>query len=124
MSSRRNGDDGERSAESLLRYEGWEIIERHALVHGHRVDFRAKHPLRGEALFEVKVWGAGGGQDTVKKAIGDAWDLLAAGETTPYILVLSHHLTGLHGDMLARAVVGGAIHEVRVMGFLALEAPR
>ncbi len=118
MSSRQNGKVGEAIVEGLLIYEGWEIIERQALVHGHLIDLRAKHPRFGEALFEVKVWGAGGGQDTAKKAIGDAYDLREAGETTPYVLVLSHQLSGLLQDMLTRALRAGAIHEVRVVGFL------
>lgn len=118
VGSRDNGAEGERVVEALLGYEGWEIAERQALVHGHRLDFRAKHPHRGEALIEVKVWGAGGGKDTVKKAIADAYDLQQAGETIPYILMLSHELTGLHGVMLSRAVRAGAIAEVRILGFL------
>lgn len=118
MSSRENGKIGEAVVEGLLVYEGWEIIERQALVHGHLIDLRAKHPTHGEALFEVKVWGAGGGQDTAKKAIADAYDLQVAGETTPYVLVLSHQLSGLLRTMLWRALDAGAIHRVRVVGFL------
>jgi hypothetical protein len=117
VTARSNGQEGERIVEGLLRYEGWEIIERQVLVYGHLLDFRAKHPRRGEALIEVKVWGAGGGKDTVKKAIGDAYDLREAGETTPYVLVLSHELLGLHGAMLGRAIRAGVIHEVRILGF-------
>lgn len=118
MSARRNGNQGEAIVEGLLVYEGWDIIERQAVVHGHRIDFRAKHFALGEALIEVKVWAAQGGTDTVKKAIGDAYDLREAGETTPYVLVLSHQLAGLHRDMLARAVRAGAIQTVRVVGFI------
>lgn len=116
--SRDNGAEGERIVEGLLGYEGWEIVERQAIVRGHRLDFRAKHPQRGEALIEVKVWAAGGGKDTVKKAIADAYDLKEAGETLPYILMLSHEMSGLHGAMLSRAVRAGAITEVRILGFL------
>lgn len=121
--SRQNGKVGEATVEGLLIYEGWEIIDRQALVHGHLIDLRAKHPKYGEALFEVKVWGAGGGQDTAKKAIADAYDLQRAGETTPYILVLSHQLSGLLRDMLWRALQAGAINQVRVIGFLPFEVP-
>lgn len=117
MTARGNGQEGERIVEGLLRYEGWDILERQVLVHGHLLDFRAKHSQRGEALIEVKVWGAGGGKDTVKKAIGDAYDLREAGETTPYVLVLSHELLGLHGAMLSRAIRAGVISEVRILGF-------
>lgn len=53
--------------------------------------------------------------DNAKKAIGVAWDLHACGESTPYVLVLSHELTGILGDMLARAMTGGAIHRIRVL---------
>lgn len=118
MSSRRNGQTGEQIVEGLLRYEGWTIVERQARVHGHLIDFRAKHPALGEALIEVKVWGDRGGTDTVKKAIGDAYDLREAGETTPYVLVLSQQLLGLHREMLGRAVRAGAIHNVRIVGFV------
>lgn len=123
MSSRENGKIGEAIVEGLLVYEGWEIIDRQTLVHGHKMDLRAKHPKYGEAIFEVKVWGAGGGQDTAKKAIADAYDLQRAGETTPYILVLSHQLSGLLRNMLVRALEAGAIHQVRVIGFLPFEMP-
>lgn len=115
MNSRQHGEAGERVAAELLGYEGWEILERQALVHGHAVDFRAKHPKHGEALIEVKVWATKSGRDNAKKAIGVAWDLLACGEQTPYILILSHELTGILGDMLARAVTGGAISQIRVV---------
>lgn len=118
--ARRNGQQGESIVAALLQYEGWEIIERQAPVHGHRLDFRAKHLDHGEALFEVKVWGARGGKDTVKKALSDAYDLRECGETTPYILVLSHHLTGEYRDQILRAVKAGVIREVRVLGFLPL----
>jgi hypothetical protein len=113
--SRSSGDDGESVTRQLLVYAGWEIIEDQPLVHGHRLDFRAKHPLYGEALFEVKVWATKSGRDTVKKAIGDAYDLQAAGEQTPYVLVLSHELTGLHHEMLLRANHSGAIARVLVL---------
>jgi hypothetical protein len=120
MSNVSHGRQGEAIVEQLLRYEGHEIIERQPLVHGHRLDLRTKHPQFGEALYEVKVWvdPRKVGTDNVKKAIGVAYDLWAAGETTPYILVLSHHLTGLYRDMLLRAVHQKVIHEVRVLGFL------
>lgn len=116
-SSRSSGQEGERIVEGLLRYEETEILERQVLVHGHLIDFLAKHPKWGEILVEVKVWAAGGGKDTVKKAIGDAYDLREAGETRPYVLILSHELLGLHGAMLSRAMRAGAISEVRILGF-------
>lgn len=118
MTSRANGKAGEQAAEQLLVYEGWEIIERQAPVHGHTLDLRAKHPAHGEALFEVKVWATASGTDNAKKAIADAYDLRAAGETTPYILILSKDLTGLLGDMLRRAIREGVIADVRILGFL------
>lgn len=121
MTARSSGQEGERIVEGLLGYEGWTILERQVLVHGHLLDFLAKHPQRNEALIEVKVWSAGGGKDTVKKAIGDAYDLKEAGCTTPYILVLSHNLLGLHGAMLSRAIRAGVIAEVRILGFRPFE---
>ena len=65
------GTEGERVAEQLLRYAGWDILERQVHVRGHTLDFRAKRIDFGEALVEVKVWSSpGSGRDTVKKAIG------------------------------------------------------
>lgn len=113
-----SGSRGEAAVIALLRYEGWQIMEEQPVVYGHHVDIRAKHPIRGEALIEVKVWeNPQTGKDTVKKAIADAYDLQAAGELTPYVLVLSQHLGGLHREMLTRAINAGAISEVRVIGF-------
>jgi hypothetical protein len=112
-----HGNEGERIVERLLRYERWDILERQPLVHGHRIDLLIWRPDHGEVLVEVKVWADPRkvGTDNVKKAIGDAYDLRSAGEERPYILVLSHELTGLLGDMLERAVKFGAIDEVRVL---------
>lgn len=118
MNSKKNGTAGEAAAEALLVYEGWTIIARQVPVHGHIVDIVAKHPDLGESLFEVKVWATKSGRDSAKKAIGVAWDLLACGESRPYVVILSHELTGILGDMLDRALNGGAIHEVRILGFL------
>lgn len=120
--STRSGRQGEKVVEQLIRYEGGVIVERQALVHGHALDFLVKHPRYGESLWEVKVWADPKkvGTDTVKKALADAYDLRAAGETRPYILVLSHQLVGLYRDMIVRAVEAGAISDVRVLGFLPL----
>lgn len=116
-----HGTVGERLVEKLLEYEGWTIIERQSHVHGHILDLLAKHPAHEETLFEVKVWADPRrvGTDNVKKAIADAYDLQAAGETRPYVLVLSHDtLGGLHRGMLSRAINAGAISSVRVIGFV------
>lgn len=121
--SRDNGQAGERAAEALLVYEGWEIIDRQVPVHGHVVDILAKHPKLGEALFEVKVWATNSGRDNAKKAVGVAWDLKACGEPRPYILILSHELTGILGDMLDRALTGGALHQYRILGFPVVRRP-
>lgn len=112
-----HGNEGERIVDRLLRYERWDIVERQSRVYGHTLDMLAEHPLHGEALIEVKVWADPKtvGTDNVKKAIADAYDLRAAGEVRPYILVLSHELPGLLKDMLQRAVDVGAITEVRVL---------
>lgn len=112
-----HGNEGERIVDRLLRYEGWEILERQSRIHGHHLDMLAGHPEHGEALIEVKVWADPKtvGTDNVKKAIADAYDLRAAGEERPYVLVLSHELPGLLRDMLQRAVDVGAITEVRVL---------
>jgi hypothetical protein len=113
-----SGVEGEAIVAGLLRYEGWEILDRQVLAAGgHVVDFLAKHPAGPEALVEVKVWAKRGGTDTVKKAIADAYDLREAGEARPYVLVLSHEMTGLLADMLRRAVAAGVIARVRVLAF-------
>lgn len=111
----RSGAEGEDVVRALLGYEGWEIEETQPLAMGHRVDFLASHPAYGQALIEVKVWARGGGTDTVKKAIADAYDLREAGETRPYFLILSHALDGLYGEMLRRARKSGAIARVIVL---------
>lgn len=111
-----HGEEGERIVERLLSYSGWTLIERHPMVHGHTLDLLAKHPDHEETLFEVKVWtSARSGKDNVKKAIADADDLRRAGETRPYVLVLSHELAGLHQMMLSRAMAAGVITEVLIL---------
>lgn len=118
-----NGAEGEETADRILRYEGWETVARQpTAAGGHRLDRLMRHPATGaEWLVEVKVWRAvrgpnATGTDTVKKAIADAYDMRAAGEARPLLLVLSHHLRGLLGDMLTRAVAAGAITDIRVLG--------
>ena len=115
-----HGIDGEHIVERLLIYGGWDIIERQSVAHGHTLDLAAKHPDHDETLFEVKVWRdpTKVGTDNVKKAIGDAYDLQAAGETRPYVLVLSHELAGLHALMLNRAMAAGAIADVWVLALV------
>lgn len=115
-----SGATGEVVAEWSLVRRGWQITGRQVTTpSGHRSDFTAIHPETGEEewLVEVKVWGAEkSGKDTVKKAIADAYDLAQAGETRPFLLVLSHPLTGLHGAMITRARRAGVINDVIVIG--------
>lgn len=116
-----HGTHGEEIVATLLGYEGWAVIDVHPVAHGHTLDLLVKRTDRPETLVEVKVWRDPHqvGTDNVKKAIADAWDLRAAGETRPYMLVLSHDDIGpLHREMLRRAIEGGAISEVRVLGFV------
>jgi len=115
--SKDSGKAGEQAAEALLIYQGWEIIGPDLPVHGHKIDRLAKHPVHGEALFEIKVWATKSGRDSAKKAIADAWDLQACGEERPYILILSHELTGILADMLDRALAAGALHDVWILAF-------
>ncbi|MEP7114438.1 MAG: hypothetical protein ABI862_14325 [Ilumatobacteraceae bacterium] len=112
-----SGNAGEVIVAGMLGYEGWQIVESQIETFGHAVDFLAKDPAGDEVLVEVKVWARGGGKDTVKKAIADAYDLREAGETRPYVLVLSHELIGLYADMLRRAIIAGVIARVRILGF-------
>ena len=112
---RASGVQGEKVALQLLLYAGWDLIERQYLIHGHRVDYRMKHPQYGETLVEVKVWATVSGRDTVKKAIADAYDLQQTGDALPYVLVLSHDLAGLLSAMLRRAIAAGAIRDVLVL---------
>lgn len=114
------GLDGEVVAQWSLERRGWQITGRQVTTDsGHCADFTAVHPETGEEewLVEVKVWGPGrSGKDTVKKAIADAYDLAQAGERRPFLLVLSHPLTGLYGQMITRARRAGVINDVLVIG--------
>jgi Restriction endonuclease len=114
------GVKGEQVAEWCLERRGWKVTGRQvAAGGGHRCDFSATQPQVGdeEWLVEVKVWGAEpSGRDTVKKAIADAYDLAQAGESRPFLLVLSHRLTGLLGEMITRARRAGVINDVLVIG--------
>jgi hypothetical protein len=122
MTSRSSGAAGEATTAQLLAYEGW-TLERQVTIGDHRVDMVGTHADHPETIFEVKVWAdpTRVGTDTVKKAIADAYDLQAAGEERPYVLVLSHHLSQTYRNMLARALKAGAISEIRVLGFLPFE---
>lgn len=120
MTARGNGAEGEAAAHALLRYEGWTLTPQVG-VHGHRIDFAGEHPGRGQALFEVKVWGSGGGTDTLKKAIAVAYDLKAVGEARPYYIIVSHEIAGLYREMLARAVRGGVVAGVWVLSFVPMD---
>jgi hypothetical protein len=110
------GAAGEEAARRQLRYCGCKILKEHPVVHGHTLDLLVWHPEHGDSLVEVKIWHPENpsGKDTVKKAIADAYDLRHCGETRAYLLVISHRLTGLLGDMLDRAVDAGAITAVLV----------
>lgn len=103
-----------------LERRGWRITGTQVPTDsGHRLDFTAIHPETSdeEWLVEVKVWGAEpSGRDTVKKAIADAYDLAQAGEQRPFLLVLSHPLEGLYGQMITRARRAGVINDVQVVG--------
>ena len=113
------GADGEHVGEWVLVREGWRIVDRQVkAAGGHVLDFLAVHPiLHDDWLVELKVWGGPrSGRDTVKKAIADAYDLKQLGEPRPLLLVMSHQLDGLLGDMLIRARRAGAINEIRVIG--------
>jgi hypothetical protein len=116
--STRAGAEGERIAEWILVRKGWKILDRQVRTDGgHILDCSALHPLGPECLVEIKVWGADpSGKDTVKKAIGTAYDLREVGEIRPYVLVMSHHLSGNLGGMIERAHRAGVIYEVHVLG--------
>lgn len=116
-----HGAIGEQIAEYLLIYEGWTILEKHPKgAGGHRLDRLARAPDGSEWLIEVKVWRDPGavGTDNLKKALADAYDLKAAGETRPVMLVLSHELNGLLGRMIHRALEAGVLSDVRIVGLL------
>jgi hypothetical protein len=125
VGERDHGKEGERIVERLLRYGGWEIIETQPIAHGHHLDLLGKHPDHDETLFEVKVWADPKvvGTDNVKKAIADAYDLRAAGEQRPYVLVLSHELAGLHQMMLSRAMAADVITDVWVLALVPMTRP-
>lgn len=116
--SKQAGVDGEHVGEWVLIREGWKIVDRQfKAAGGHVLDFLAVHPVFLEHwLVEMKTWGDGpSGRDTVKKAIADAYDLRELGEPRPLLLLMSHRLDGLLGDMLSRARRAGAINEIRVI---------
>lgn len=116
-SSKRSGIAGEDIAKQALTREGWDIVADQVDIDGHLIDFIGIHPVTNEEwLIEVKSWGPSSGRDTVKKAIADAYDFQQLGQSRPYMLVLSHFLPGLLGDMLRRARKAGAIHDIRVLG--------
>ena len=117
------GLQGELVAKWSLVRQGWRISGEQVLIHGHRLDLLAIHPATGhEWMVEVKVWGPDpSGRDTVKKALADAYDLREAGETRPYLLVLSHSLEGLHGEMIARARKAGVLGDVQLIGLTPLD---
>lgn len=114
------GVKGEEIAEWALIRRGWKVTGRQVpLAGGHRADLTAIHPDSSdeEWAIEIKVWGAApSGRDTVKKAIADAYDLAQAGETRPYMLVLSHPMTGLLASMITRARRAGVINDVQIIG--------
>jgi len=116
--SYQSGAEGEDTTVWILERQGWKVLGRHVRVAGgHVLDLLLMHPVLDEEwLCEVKVWGvAPSGKDTVKKAIADAYDLREAGELRPLLLVISHRLDGLLGDMLVRARRAGAINEIRII---------
>lgn len=118
--SSRAGVEGEAVAKWSLERSGWKITDRQVVAAGgHKCDFTAVHLETGneEWLVEVKVWGAEpSGRDTVKKAIADAYDLAQAGETRPFLLVLSHPMTGLLAGMITRARRAGVINDLLIIG--------
>lgn len=118
--SSEHGKWGEDAAERLLRYDGYEILERQYHVGGHRVDFLVRSRGRVEWLVEVKVWmdPKKVGTDTVKKALHSARDLKLQGETRPYMLILSHDLTGTYRDQITRSVAAGDVDVVFVLTLL------
>jgi hypothetical protein len=117
-SSSQSGAKGEVVAEWTLEQAGWEILGSHVCIGGHEIDFVALEPeTKRQWLIEVKVWGAKpSGKDTVKKAIADSYDLREMGDERPYMLIMSHKLEGLLGDMIARAQRAGVIDDVRYIG--------
>lgn len=117
MTTGATGADGERAAETLFRYDGWDIIERQPSVAGHRMDLLIKHPMHGEALVEVKVWTSPtSGRDTVLKAVAVAYDLRLCGEERPIFLVLSEELMGLYGGQVLRARDAGTFDRILILG--------
>lgn len=110
---------------TLLRVEGWHIVERHVYHEGAEIDIVAIDPEGVTWWIECKgswrglVPGARRG-DTVKKALGVAWWLLdQLDDRPPYMLVTSHvpDDTTLPGRMLKRAVAAGLFTEIRTVGF-------
>lgn len=110
-----SGADFELECEMALKRQGWEILDRqHSLPSGHRADMIARHPETDIVWFvECKGWGfRRSGKDTIKKALADAYDLAQLPDRMPFLLMLSHHMPGLLGAMVARAQLAGVVNEV------------
>lgn len=116
MAANDSGARGEITAADVFERAGWKLLVRHPQAYGHTLDWLAADPDGVECLVEVKSWGSEPtGKDSVKKALADARDLKLAGETRPYVLVLTHVLGGLHGEMLRRARDAGDVDRVLVV---------
>src|SRR5215471_3347687 len=102
--SRRSGDDGEAAAIAMLVQRGWKLVERQYRVHGHKIDALMLDENAREVLVQVKSWQSGGGRDTVKKDIADAWHLHnCCNEERPIVLVLTEQLRGVLRNMITEA---------------------
>jgi len=118
------GKSVEQAAQTVLRIEGWHIIQTHAVIVGQEVDIVAADP--GGVIWWIECKGSWRGKrpglrrpDTLKKAIAVAWYLaVAAPDPAPYMVFTSHlPVPGSSGDaMLQAALVRGIIERVRTFG--------
>ena len=121
----RQGREWEQCVESVLTFEGYSIIGRHARIAGMEVDIVAADPA-GETIW-IECKGSYMSRvpglirdDTTKKLVGVAYHIFLSTpveERRPYVCITSHlPKPGSVGDlMLAQALAIGAIHQVRTI---------
>lgn len=109
---------------TLLRIQGWTIVERRAIVASVEIDIIADDPLgrrwwiECKGSWEGKTPGSKRG-DTVKKAVGVAAYLSCQPDRCPYMLITSHMpVPGTVGSILLEtAQREGWFEEVRSFSF-------
>jgi hypothetical protein len=93
--SSKQGREFEDTVVTLLRIQGWNVVERHVVVHQVEIDIVADDPqgrrwwIECKGSWQGKTPGSKRG-DTVKKAVGVAAYLACQSNRHPYMLITSH----------------------------------